>query len=170
MTKSHAMLLSAMAGLSLFVSSCALPHSRVADLLLLGANAGTEVRFQKTSELQIADIHCPRGIGRAEFALPAGTEPDKIVFRLHLKGLEGCSVMHDGSKVQASVSSHGDLAIREWREDGKPVAEKDRIPISIISSSGSPPRIPLDGWIEIRLPQSCKGNCSVGLEWVDFYR
>lgn len=168
----------AIAGLSLFVSSCALhresaalpPETRVVDMRLLKASAGTDVLFKHTVELQIVEIRRPRGIGQAEFTLPAGIRPDKTVFRLHLRGLEGLSVAHGGSSVQVSVSSHGDLAIREWREDELPLAEKDRIPVSPVSASGDAPCIPLDGWFDIGLPASCTGDCVVSLSWVDFYR
>jgi hypothetical protein len=152
------------------IAASTVSTSSVVGIRLLAANAGTDIDFKRTAESQIVDIMCPKGMGWAEFALPEGAQPDKIEFRLHLQGLEGCSLVYNKSKVLASVSSRGEFAIREWREDRKPLAEADRIRISLISASGSPPRIPLDGWFEIRLPQSCPDDCSLSLKWVDFYR
>jgi hypothetical protein len=168
MTRRFAILSSV--GAVLFLSACQLPPGQEAALRLVAAKPGTEVEFQVISRAQVVDIHCPNGIGWAEIAIPAGAKVNPILVRLHLRGLEGFSFEHGVCRMQVSVSSHGDMTIHQLREDVEPLATKDRLAVSLVSASGGPPRIPLDGWFEIRLPESCQGHSPVRLSWVDFYR
>jgi hypothetical protein len=178
MSQSYGMLFVTLACLTLLGVSCGSPGKslgqdhgeRVVGVRVLAASDGTDIQVNQTAGLQIVDVQCSRGIGRAEFRIPPGARAGEVVFRLHLRGLEGLTVVHNGFRYRASVGSHGDAVVQELREDMEPLEDLDRIPITVIARSGAAPRIPLDGWFDIGLPQSCTGDCSVVLEWVDFYR
>ena len=162
----HALFLGVIGGLA----SCSAPMPVQPVVVLHSAKSGTEVHFEQSNGVWVVDVRCQQGIGWAKFTLSPAANPDNVMFRLHLRGLEWACFDHDGVETQLSVSSHGDLTVREWYEDGRPIAPKDRIPILPVTSSGGQPCIPLDGWFEIRLPATSAGNCFVRLNWVDFYR
>lgn len=168
MTRCTAIVPAVVAALGL--CACVSPSGHEPELQLVAANPGTEVEFQVISRAQVVDIRCPSGIGWAEMAISAGAKVNPILVRLHLRGLEGFSFEHGVSRVQISVSSHGDMTIHQWREDGELLATNGQLGVSIVSTSGAPPRIPLDGWFEISLPESCQDHSLLRLSWVDFYR
>ena len=157
-------------GLLLGLVSCASRRPAQPVISLHSAKPGTEVQLEHGKGRCIAEIRCPDGIGWAKFILSPAARPGNVMFRLRLRGLECASFEHDGVETQFSVSSHGDLSVREWRKEGTPIASRDRILVVPVSASGGQPRIPLDGWFEIRLSASCVGNCTVRLTWIDFYR
>ena len=134
------------------------------------ARPGTQVQINQRGPQCIVDVLCPGGIGWAEFSLADSARPGNCVFRLHLKGLEEARFAHDGVTTQISVSSHGDLAIRESYQDGSPIAPHDHVSVTAVSATKNPASIPLEGWFELRPPTKCRGGCKVRLSWVDFYR
>jgi len=121
-------------------------------------------------EESVVDIHCPKGIGWAEFRVPSAPGLDRSVFRLYLHGLESLVVEQDGLKLMAACSSHGDATVRQWREDGSAPPGSEQLSIRLVSRNGGTPRIPLDGWFELQIPASVPEPGIVRLRWIDFYR
>jgi hypothetical protein len=59
------------------------------------------------------EVTSESGLGSAEVEQIGGEPPVEMVFRLHLRGLEGFSFQYDDRTVLVSVSGHGDSAVSE---------------------------------------------------------
>ena len=144
------------------------------------ATRKAQARVAKTREdTAIFDVECPRGIGSAEITLKSGAWPDTLLVRLHLRGLESFKVSDGTTTVEASVSSHGDHAVRVYRmesnaekgiERGSPLWTE----IKALDVDGKPMgKIPLDkGHFEVTVPKAFLNSQTktIRLEWIDFYR
>jgi len=160
-----------MLGLSAgLLCACASRRADTAFLTGITAGAGTEVAVCGEHGDVVLDIRCRGGIGWTEVPIPAGLPPARIRVRLHLRGLEQLRCVSGGNNVQASVSSHGDLMLHQWKESGVVPGPEDQLGIVPVAASGAAPRIPLEGWFEVTLPKSCHGPGTFRLDWVDFYR
>lgn len=157
-------------GLVFGLAGCVTSPPRPPLVTFAAARPGTQVQINQSGQQCIVDVLCPGGIGWAEFSLAEAARPSNCVFRVHLKGLEEARFEHDGVTTRISVSSHGDLAIRESDKDERPVAPQDFVAVTVVSSTKSQASIPLEGWFEIRPPAKCRGDCKVRLSWIDFYR
>ena len=128
----------------------------------------------------VISIHSPRGIGRTTISHSAETWPDKMIIRLHLRGLEGLQLRGKAATYSTGFSSSdGGRALRtEYRPnvDGAkqeilPVDHPDSIKIRRVAEKGEP-KIPLDGYFEVQIPAKFLKDHpeSFLLHWVDFYR
>lgn len=125
------------------------------------------------------DIFSETGIGGAEVRLTAGSFPEKMLLRLHLKGLEELRVSYRDQTLLASVFSSGEREIRQSRgvargdslewEILKP-GSRYWMEIRIVSGDS---RIPLtEGYFEVQLPRFFREDkiSRFSLRWIDFYR
>jgi len=125
------------------------------------------------------DIFSETGIGAAEVRLKAGNFPQKMLLRLHLKGLEELRISCDGQILLASVSSSEEREIRQSRG----VARGDSLEWETLEPGsrywmeirivGGNSRIPLtEGYFEVQLPRFFREDkiFQFSLRWIDFYR
>jgi SAM-dependent methyltransferase len=123
-------------------------------------------------------ITSPSGIGRATIA-PWKGWPNRIVFRLTLRGLESLSVSNGQVALRASVLSHSGnarlLSVKkgdavEKVEQGSPYWTE----ISVFGADGEPVQgLPgKGGYFEMALPKSLfeAKPKSLIIAWIDFYR
>ena len=127
----------------------------------------------------VLDIECPGGIGGAVIGLKSGEWSQSVLLRLHLRGLESLRVSNGTIALGATVSSHGDNAVRVWRIDNRleqPIEKGSPywMPIRAFDPSGQPGKqVPLDkGYLEIALPQALfeQRPKTIEIHWIDFYR
>jgi hypothetical protein len=139
-----------------------------------GANATISIQ-DKTAVL---DIHSRSGIGRVTIEHKSGRRPEKIVVRLHLKGLEEFRLSYERTVITARVSSSDSRNITQSvgppGGDERPITPDSPhwMEIKIVSDQ-SPPRIPLSqGSFEVTLPKDVlgQGRRSFSIRWIDFYR
>jgi hypothetical protein len=124
------------------------------------------------------DIHSPAGIGFAKFELEAGSMPDSMALRLHLKGLEEFRLVSDQTTVSASASSGQvfNASSQQVTTSGNQYSitpiDPLWMPIEIVSNQ-TVKKIPLEeGFFEILVPKEfihSAGN-SFEVQWIDFYR
>jgi len=134
-----------------------------------------EVRADKDKTVYV--IKSPSGISQTFIERTDEKWPEKMLFRLNLKGLESFRITNDKVKLEASVSSQNGT-VRLWKDGKENVLLDDKSPhwmeIRLICSDGKAVKeIPLkDGYFEMQLPQAFfEGNPkSITLNWIDFYR
>lgn len=124
-------------------------------------------------------IQSPFGISRAIIQRKNEPWPDRMLLRLHLKGMEHILLMNDRIKIEGSIGiQDGKPLVRLWK-DGKedsPLTSKSPfwIDVRILGRDGNPAtELPLkDGYFELQLPAAIfEGNpLSITVEWIDFYR
>jgi hypothetical protein len=126
----------------------------------------------------VVEVFSPSGIGSAEVVITSAARPQKIVLRLHLRGLEQLRFTYGDATVTASLSSTGDSATQQtYRGDGQEQAIVEGSPywmsIRLVPAGGSPATIPLEnGYIEVEAPQDFLANrkTKFAIQWIDFYR
>lgn len=142
------------------------------------AGEGDEVTVSLEGETAIIDVHSQSGIGQATVELVSGEMPQKIILRLHLKGLERFRLAYDQTVITAQVSSTGGGAMVQTvvspNGEETPIASDSPFWLdSRIVSDQTPPTIPLDqGYFELSLPQDflTAGHRAFTMRWIDFYR
>ena len=141
-------------------------------------NLDDEINIQYENGVSIVDIHSPRGIGSAQLKLESSSMPERIILRLHLKGLEEFRLVSKQATIATSISSGGMFNIT----DQKVIASGNEyfltpidplwMKIKIVSDQSNR-KIPLeDGYFEITVPKEfiqSAGN-SFEIQWIDFYR
>jgi hypothetical protein len=125
----------------------------------------------------VFEIESASGIGSARITRTAGTMPQEMVFRLHLRGLEHFQFAFDDDVVEVSVPSSGEHAAivldkNAGPSDTNPLTDSSSLwmPTGIVSTN---PTIPLtDGYFEIRAPKAFLESdaSSFAIDWIDFYR
>lgn len=163
--------------------ACGTSHNNLARFEVVPKKETDQIEVDFENRVAVFDIFSPGGIGGAEIKLASGTLPEKILLRLHLKGLEEFRLTAGDKTLQAEVSSHGDNAVREsvsaksknsdeWRmiEPGSPYW----MDVKIVDPEAKPaPKIPLkNGYFEVAVPQYfIKSKISAfSIRWIDFYR
>lgn len=138
-----------------------------------------KVTVQIEQNTTVLSIQSPAGISQAVIERAQAKWPERVVLRLHLKGLESFRASNGKVAIHAAVSSHDDnRRVRVWME-GKEDSPLDSTSplwteIRLLGSDGKPVNsIPLkDGYFEVQLPKmffAGEGK-SMTLEWIDFYR
>ena len=137
--------------------------------------------------LTIVDIVSESGIGSAEIRYPTQPQPESIVLRMHLGGLEDLQIKSRESTIQASVSSiHPYPVLQSIVTQGEESAIEQSSPywldITIVNDiSGKLAEIPLEsGHFEVIVPESIIGRgqgavdenamSAISVSWIDFYR
>lgn len=155
---------------------------------------GDEVRAAQENSATIFTVRSQRGIGEATIERRGERWPERIILRLHLRGLENFQIaaeknaadakkegakQADVKKIGVAVSSTGDgPPVRQWLDDREREPLDKRSPLWIdlrgIGSDGRPSdAIPLrDGYFELRLPAALTADNpgSLRLHWIDFFR
>jgi len=139
-------------------------------------NAEDQLVFQYKDNTTTIEINSPFGIGSAKFKLESGDMPERIVLRLHLRGLEEFRLISDQVTIAASVSSSGGLKTQSQRKifrDSEQIMlafDPLWLEIEIVSDSE---QIPLkEGYFEIVFPKGFmqQSGDSFEIQWIDFYR
>ena len=126
----------------------------------------------------LIDIHSPRGISSLVVRRTGEAWPERVVVRLHLRGLEQFDATSETVSYAGGVRSHTDyavsLTVKGKKDDPKDPKSPYFLDFRMVGKDGKPARtIPLkDGYFEVKLPRAFfEGNPkSVTLSWVDFYR
>ncbi len=139
-------------------------------------NADDQITIQFKDNTSVIEINSPFGIGSATFTLESGVMPERIVARLHLKGLEEFRLISEQAAIAASVSSSEGLKAQSQRkisgnsEQALRSSDALWLDIEIVSNSK---KIPLeDGYFEIVFPKEfiqASGD-SFEMHWIDFFR
>jgi hypothetical protein len=139
--------------------------------------AGDRIDVSDSGNPAFLDVHSEMGIGRATISPAQGDWPTRMIFRVHLKGLESFSVNNGKFTIATSVISRPPYRlICEVRPgDGSFVSEASPywMPARIVPGNGSAPAIPLKGgYIEVALPRIVLESRPKHLyvQWVDFLR
>jgi hypothetical protein len=138
-----------------------------------------KVAVQIERSATVFSIQSPIGISQAEIERTQAMWPERVVMRLHLKGLESFRASNGKIALVAAVSSHNDQRrARLWLDD-KEDSPLDRTSpfwteIRMVGGDGKPAStIPLkDGYFELQLPKAFfeANPASITLNWIDFYR
>jgi hypothetical protein len=171
-----------------WLAACALAISRIVSgqapapevsvFQIKAEGGGASVAISIQDQTTVFDIHSRSGIGSATVEHVSGPRPEKIVVRLHLKGLEEFRLSYDRMVTTARVSSSDSRKITQSVSppggDERSIAPGSPrwMEIKVVSDQ-SPPRIPLrQGSFEITLPKDVlgKGRRSFSIRWIDFYR
>ena len=163
--------------------ACGTSHNNLARFEVIPKKEADQIEVSFEDQAAVFDIFSPGGIGGAEVKLTSGALPEKVLLRLHLKGLEEFRLTAGDKTLLASVSSHGDNAVQEsisaksndsdsWR-----TIDPDSpywMDIHIMDpEENTTPNIPLEnGYFEVTLPTYfIKTKISdFSIRWIDFYR
>jgi len=139
---------------------------------------GDTVTITSEENVTIIEVNSAGGIGSARFELVSGSWPQKMIARLHLKGLEEFRLLYAETIIVASASSGssfntGDqMVILSGTEEPIPPGHPLWMDIRIVSNEMIP-NIPLEeGHFEITFPREfiAKAVSSFEIQWVDFFR
>jgi len=138
---------------------------------------GNQLTMKTEGDAVIVDARSRSGIGWATMEMVSGKLPEKIVLRLHTKGLEEFRLLRDGLETIARVSSGDGAVTQSLRSRGGDErlitsASPRWMDVRIVSDRAAP-RIPLEqGHFEITLPKDFlrEGGRSFSIQWIDFYR
>ena len=135
----------------------------------------TRIRFLLENEQTIFDISSGFGIDAATIKRETTEWPNKILVRLHLKGLESFQAGHKNVAVEWSMSSTGveatNVSLRTDKDET--IIFRDSPYFTAINTvGGNSKQLPKGGYFEVPLPKKIfEGNPKeISLRWVDFYR
>lgn len=166
----------------IFLAACAVEPDRSTwvkpDIKTTKSDQEDAISISSEAGISLIDINSPSGIGSARFELVSGTLPEKIIARLHLKGLEKFRLSYNETVISASISSSSAFNISSQNillSDGEyPILRGHPLWLEIEVVSDQPiKKIPLEeGYFEITFPKEFnkKIGGSFEIQWVDFYR
>lgn len=166
----------------LFLAACTLqpelPGDSTSELSVTSSKPGDTITITSEEGITIIEVDSPSGIGSAQFELVSGTLPQKMVARLHLKGLEEFRLLYADTVIVASASSGSvfNSSNQKILISGKeqPILPGQSLWMKIrIVSDQTSQDIPLEqGYFEITFPQDFieKAVSSFEIQWVDFFR
>lgn len=141
-------------------------------------NQDDQINIYYENGTTVIDIHSPRGIGSAQLKLESGPMPERMVLRLHLKGLEELRLVSNQTIIVASASSSeafkvaNQNVITSVNEYSITPIDPLWVEIEVVSDQ-TIKKIPLEeGYFEITVPKEfiqASGN-SFEIQWIDFYR
>lgn len=163
--------------------ACGTTHNNLARFEVIPKKEADQIEVSFEKQAAVFDIFSPDGIGGAEVKLASGALPEKILLRLHLKGLEEFRLTASDKTLLAEVSSHGNNAVRESisdtskNGDGWETIDPNSpywMDIKMVNPETKPaPKVPLkNGYFEMAVPQYfIKSKISAfSIRWIDFYR
>ena len=140
--------------------------------------AGDTASVRSQGKTAVYGIRSASGIGRATITPWMGWK-ERVILRLHLKGLESLVVSNGTVQLEASVLSHSGnprhLTLKDADGERK-IREGDSywMPIEALDARGEPTDgLPgPNGCFQVQLPAALLGDSikSLRVEWVDFYR
>lgn len=139
--------------------------------------AGNQVTSTSSGSDVLFEVRSETGLGSAYAEQTSGDPPEKIVIRLHLRGLEEFNFQYEQTTVIVSVSSHGDQAVSERmliaRSEETPVAPDSPywMPVQLVKGAPSGSQN-LPAYFEVQAPQDyVRGqHRAFSMRWIDFYR
>jgi hypothetical protein len=162
---------------SIFLATCTV-ESNHPGFTITTSNQEDAVSITSEEGISLIDINSPSGVGSAHFELVSGILPEKIITRLHLKGLEEFRLSYNETVISASISSGSAFNISSQNillsnieypiQAGHPLW----LEIKVVSDQ-TIKKIPLEeGYFEITFPKESnkKIGSSFEIQWVDFYR
>ena len=148
------------------------------EFYVTGSKPGDTITITSEDDISIMDVNSPGGIGSARVELVSGPLPQKMIARLHLKGLEEFRLLYADTVIVASVSSDSTFNISNQRillsgtEQPIPPGGPLWMEIRIVSDQTAQ-NIPLEeGYFEVTFPQEFteQAGTSFEIQWVDFFR
>lgn len=127
----------------------------------------SRIRFEQDGTTSVWDITSKTGIGHIILTKLIEKWPEKIVVRMHMKGLEFFQVTNDNLTVRWSVSNSRQGTLHSLWQDNKestlPADSPFYTDVKIVSK---------DGYFEVPLPSKMfeKNPKEIRLDWIDFYR
>ena len=156
-----------------------LAHSR-SPLKVSVKSEEDRIDIRSHDKTTVVWIKTGTGIGKATLHRNEMKWPERLLFRLRLRGLESFAVSNNEVKLAMSVLSHGDnmQLVHLWKgnQEGPRLSRENEFwtKIDVVDATGKGrTRIPLrDGFFEVALPKALlKDNpASLKLKWIDFYR
>lgn len=143
------------------------------------ANDDDKVIQEWREESLIIVIDSKAGIGSAEFSTSQHIYPERLVFQLHLEGLEELRLEYGAQNIRASVNSTSPHHLTEslLREDGSEESLSPSSPywmeIRIISNGPDPVSLPLkSAYFEVEASANFLEDPprEFTVHWIDFYR
>jgi len=121
------------------------------------------ITFSTAVDVVLIDITSPTGIGSAAIEKTAGQWPAKVVMRLRVKGLESFKFQYADIRIDVSVSSHGDNAVREESTTSGTLRPGDSEWIAVTLG---------EGYFDLEAPADFlkSGESQFTIEWIDFDR
>lgn len=146
--------------------------------LVKAEGEGADATITMEGRVAVLDIHSRSGIGLVTVDPQSGPLPDKLVVRLHVKGLEELRLSYGRTVVIARVSSSDSRNIVQrvdspGGDEGLITPDSPRWMALTMASDQAVPRIPLEqGHFEMTLPNDVlgQGPRSFSIRWIDFYR
>jgi hypothetical protein len=141
-------------------------------------NQDDKIDTQHENGITVIDVHSRTGIGSAQIDLESGLMPERMMLRLHLKGLEELRLVSSQTTIAASASSSEVFNVTNQKviESGNEYSITPIDPLWMkvqIVSGQSDKTIPLkEGYFEVAVPKEfiqTAGN-SFEIQWIDFYR
>jgi len=140
-------------------------------------------RSDDRSQIEVRDgtatvsLHSPSGISQAEIECMGERWPERLVLKLHLRGLESLALANGHTTIHASISSTGG-GVRVWKDQDEETRLSDEHPLMLkivgqTNDGKATTAIPLqDGYFEIVLPKAFFQDTpkSISVKWIDFYR
>lgn len=151
--------------------------SQPSRLKVAAEGDGNSVTVSDDGEAVIVEVRSRGGIGRATAKFGSGALPQKIILRLHVKGLEEFRLSYGQTALIVRVSSSNpsitqSLVLPNGDEQPIPSTSPSRLAVRIVSDQAKP-RIPLDhGHFEITFPKHYlrEGSRDFSVQWIDFFR
>ncbi|HMN30656.1 MAG TPA: hypothetical protein PKE45_21065 [Caldilineaceae bacterium] len=140
-----------------------------------------QVTYTLDGQTPIFDIVSPGGIGEATMAWQQGPPPERMLLRLHLRGLEELRLTYDDTVQTLALPSTADGLVRQsiapldqqaGGETSITPGDPKWLETRLASSTGEP-AIPMqDGYIEVVLPPQVikQARQAFTVHWVDFFR
>ena len=148
------------------------------EISVSSSNPGDTITITSEENVGVIEVRSPGGIGAAQFELVSGAWPQKMIARLHLKGLEEFRLLYADTVIVASASSGSSFnggsqrILSSGTEEPILPGHPLWMEIRIISDQAAPD-IPLEeGYFEITFPREFteKAVSSFEIQWVDFFR
>lgn len=164
--------------ISVLLTACIRSNESDPQFSVTSSEPGDTITITYKDNISIIDINSPSGIGSARVDFVSGPFPQKIIARLHLKGLEEFRLLYADTVIIASASSGSAFNNDNQRillsGTEEPILPGQPLWMEIrIVSDQTAQNIPLDeGYFEVTFPQEFMENAgnSFEIQWVDFFR
>lgn len=131
---------------------------------------GGSIKISSEEGSMQIDIHSPEGIGRGEVLRPSDGWSDRIVFRVHTKGLEAFQVKCPEGYWQLSLPTEGNplVSLRQGNQETEIKLNSNKYPRVLQFSAANGEHL----YFQVELPaELMKENPQdLQLHWVDFHR
>jgi hypothetical protein len=140
-------------------------RSPASPITVVPGSGTTTVTATTSGRMATVDITSDRGIGSATITL-GRIRPTRLRLRLHLRGLEQCTLSQGATTLGLSVASTADHTIRRWVTH-----DHTELPVTASDPRWLPLRMGDDVYV-IDVPQVILTGDTPALtvQWVDFFR